>query len=66
LDATEQLQRLLRRTPNDVRIHLLLGNVYSQQLNQKDLARHHYEQVLVLNPRHPEASRIRFWIAANP
>jgi tetratricopeptide (TPR) repeat protein len=66
LDASDQLQRLLAANPSEARAHLSLGNLYSQQLDQPHLAREHYLRVLELNPRHAEAAKIRYWLAANP
>jgi tetratricopeptide (TPR) repeat protein len=66
LDACDQLQRLLAANASEVRAHLSLGNLYSQQLEQPPLAREHYLRVLELNPRHAEAAKIRYWLAANP
>lgn len=65
-DATEELTRIVADSPDDVRAHLALANLYAQQLNRPKLAREHYLRVLELNPRHPEAGKIRFWLAANP
>ena len=65
-DAADQLQKLLGTNPSDARAHLSLGNLYAQQLQQPELAREHYQRVLELNPRHPEAAKIRFWLTANP
>ncbi len=65
-DAADQLHKLLGANPSDARAHLSLANLYSQQLQQPDLAREHYQRVLELNPRHPEAAKIRFWLTANP
>jgi tetratricopeptide (TPR) repeat protein len=66
LDACDQLQKLLAENSSDARAHLSLGNLYSQQLDQPHLAREHYLRVLELNPRHVEAPKIRYWLAANP
>jgi len=66
LDAAHQLDRLLKENANDSRAHLSLGNLYAQQLKQPGRARDHYVRVLELNPRHPEAATIRYWLAANP
>jgi tetratricopeptide (TPR) repeat protein len=66
LDACDQLQKLLAANSSEVRAHLSLGNLYSQQLDQPGLAREHYLRVLELNPRHSEAAKIRYWLAANP
>jgi tetratricopeptide (TPR) repeat protein len=65
LDAVEELKRLLAANPSEARCHLSLGNLYSQQLRQPELARGHYERLLELNPRHPEAGRIRYWLSLN-
>jgi tetratricopeptide (TPR) repeat protein len=66
LDAVEELKRIVAATPASARAHLSLANLYSQQLHQNQLAREHYERVLELNPRHAEAPKIRYWLAANP
>ena len=63
-DAVEQLQDLIAAHDSDARAHLSLANLYSQQLLQPGLARAHYQRVLELNPRHPEATKIRYWLAA--
>jgi len=65
-DAADQLQRMLGENSADARVHLSLANLYSQQLQQPKLAREHYQRVLELNPRHPEAAKIRYWLAASP
>jgi len=66
LDARDQLQKLLDADASEARAHLSLGNLYSQQLEEPRLAREHYLRVLELNPRHAEAAKIRYWLAANP
>jgi tetratricopeptide (TPR) repeat protein len=66
LDASDQLKKLLAANASEVRAHLSLGNLYSQQLNQPGLAREHYLRVLELDSRHAEAAKIRYWLAANP
>jgi tetratricopeptide (TPR) repeat protein len=65
LDAVEELKRLVAANPADARSHLSLGNLYSQQLREPELARAHYQRLLELNPRHPEAGRIRYWLSLN-
>lgn len=65
-DAADQWARVIRQTPGDARAHLALANLCAQQLRQPDQAREHYQKLLELNPRHPEAAKIRFWLAANP
>lgn len=63
LDAVEQLQKLLVESPNEVRAHFSLANIYAQELDQPLLAEEHYQRVLQLQPSHPEAARIRLWLA---
>ena len=65
-DAADQLEKLVARTPSEVRAHLALGNIFAQQLRQNLKARQHYQKVLDLDPQHPQAAAIRFWLAANP
>lgn len=65
-DAVNELERVVARFPNEARAHLALGNLYAQQMNQPAKARQHYLKVLELEPRHAQASAIRFWLAANP
>jgi tetratricopeptide (TPR) repeat protein len=65
-DAALELERLLPRHPAETRIHLKLGNLYARKLAEPDQASRHYRKVLELEPRHPEASAIRFWLEANP
>lgn len=65
-DAAEQLQALLAENPSEARAHLSLANLCAQQLQQPALARTHYQRLLELNPRHPEAAKIRYWLTANP
>ena len=65
-DAADQFQALVSIDPADVRAHLSLANLYAQQLQQPEQARGHYARVLELNPKHAEAAKIRYWLAANP
>lgn len=64
-DSVDQLRQVLTEHANDARAHLSLANLFAQQLRQPVLAREHYLRVLELNPRHPEATKIRYWLAAN-
>jgi tetratricopeptide (TPR) repeat protein len=66
LDAVEQLEKAVQAAPADARPHLSLANIYAQQFRDNSAARRHYQKVLELNPRHPEAPKIRYWLAANP
>jgi tetratricopeptide (TPR) repeat protein len=64
-DAAEELLKVVRLRPNEARGHYSLGNVYANQLKQMPDAREHYQKALELNPSHPQASEIRFWLAHN-
>lgn len=63
VDAAEELKKLLATTPNDVPAHLALGNLSAQVLQDVAQARQHYLRVLELQPDHPEANNIRFWLS---
>jgi tetratricopeptide (TPR) repeat protein len=65
-DAANELEKLLARHPDELRAHLLLGNLYAQQLGQPDLAREHYKKVLETDPHNAQATAIRFWLQGNP
>ena len=65
-DAANELEKILHASPKEVRAHLMLGNIYSQQLGQPKLARDHYLKVLELDPRNAQSGPIRFWLSANP
>jgi len=65
-DAANELEKIIDAKPADVSAHLALGNLYAQQLNEREKARAHYAKVLELDRRNPHAAAIRFWLAANP
>jgi tetratricopeptide (TPR) repeat protein len=66
LDAANQLERVLSDRPDDARAHFALAKIQADRLAQVDSAREHYRRVLRLNPAHPEATAIRYWLAAHP
>ena len=65
-DAVNQFKKVLAARPDDARAHLALANIYAKTLHDSALARQHYLKVLELDPQSPQASDIRFWLAANP
>ena len=65
-DAADELKKILVAHPAEVRAHLTLANLYAQTLRDAAAARSHYLKVLELEPSHPQASEIRFWLSANP
>ena len=66
VDAATELEKLLAAEPNEVRAHLVLANLCAEQLQDKSKARVHYQRVLELDSRHSQATRIRYWLVANP
>jgi tetratricopeptide (TPR) repeat protein len=66
VDAVNELERVLANYPNEPRARLALGNLYAQRFHQPAKARQHYLKVLEVEPRHPQAGAIRYWLAANP
>ena len=65
-DAATELEKLLANTPDDASAHFVLANLHSQDFKQPAKARAHYLRVLELNPQHPQATAIRFWLRENP
>jgi tetratricopeptide (TPR) repeat protein len=65
-DAANELERLLAARSGEAKAHFVLAKIYGEKLAQIDSAREHYRRVLLLNPGHPEASAIRYWLAAHP
>jgi tetratricopeptide (TPR) repeat protein len=65
-DAANELEKLLAQHPDETRAHLLLGDLYAQELGQPDLARGHYKKVLEKDPANPQAPTLRAWLKNNP
>jgi len=65
-DAADELTKLLAQSPGDTRVYLTLGNLYAKELNQPDLARELYLKLLQAEPRHAQATAIRYWLANHP
>ncbi|MBC8094832.1 MAG: tetratricopeptide repeat protein [Akkermansiaceae bacterium] len=64
-DSVRELENLLAKYPNEARSHVVLGNLYAQQLRQPAKAKEHYVKALELDPRHPQAANIRYWLASH-
>jgi tetratricopeptide (TPR) repeat protein len=64
-DAAGEVEKLLAQKPSEARGHFLLASLYAESLKRPELARVHYRKVLELEPQHPQAMAIRFWLAAN-
>ena len=63
-DAVNELEKIVAHSPNETRAHLALGNLYAQQLKQPTRAPQHYLKVIELEPQHPHASALNFWLAS--
>lgn len=63
-EAATELDYVLRGHPDDVNAHFTLANLYAKKLGDATRAKYHYEQVLSLNPNHPSAVSIRYWLSA--
>jgi tetratricopeptide (TPR) repeat protein len=65
-DAEDQLEQVLKLDPKSARAHFALANLAADTLRKPDVARNHFRKVLELEPNHPNASQIRYWLAAHP
>ena len=65
-DAAKELEKMLAQHPEEIRAHLLLAEIYAQDLGEPAPARIHYQKVLQADPQNPQATTIRFWLQANP
>jgi len=66
IDAANELEKLVAKSPNDANAHYALANIYAQQLRQPARARPHYEKVLQVDPAYSQAYAIHDWLWANP
>jgi len=65
-DAANELERVLDANPGEARAHFALANLYAQTLGRPAQGRVHYLRLLELEPQHPQATAIRYWLEANP
>jgi tetratricopeptide (TPR) repeat protein len=66
-DAVNELKKVVAsNNPDDAPAHLVLGDIYAQQLHETADARLHYLKFLDLDPRNLQAANVRFWLASNP
>jgi hypothetical protein len=71
IDAAQELEKLLAGSSNEpsnhlAAAHLVLANLYADQLRQNQSARPHYAKVLELDPQNPQGTAIRYWLRDNP
>jgi protein O-GlcNAc transferase len=65
-DAARELERILAARPDEARAHFAVAKLYAEPLARVDLARAHYRKVLQLDPQHPQATAIRYWLSDHP
>lgn len=66
VDAARELEKLVAANSQEARAHLVLGNLYAEQLGNSSRARTHYLKVLEIDPRNSQATAIRYWLVAHP
>ena len=64
-DAVQELETFLQFDPNSVQGHLEAGNIYAEKLRDIEKAAIHYKRVIGLNPDHPQAVNMRYWLIRN-
>jgi tetratricopeptide (TPR) repeat protein len=65
-DAAQELERLVADHPTETRAQFNLAHLYADKLSEPQRAKTAYLRVLELNPQHPQATAIRYWLEANP
>jgi tetratricopeptide (TPR) repeat protein len=65
VDSANELEKLLVSFPSEARAHVVLGNLYAQQLRQPARAKEHYQKVLEIDPGNPQAPNIRYWLTSH-
>jgi len=61
-DSATAFQRCLRRSPNCVSVHLQLGLLYEDKLEQPLAAAYHYRQYLKMRPNANDAHAVQQWL----
>ena len=64
-DAAKELETFLQFDPNNIQAHLEAANLYAEKLYDVAKAAIHYKRVIGLNPEHPQAVNIRYWLIRN-
>ncbi len=65
-DAAQELERLVAAHPTEARAQFNLAHLYADKLNDPQRAKAAYQRVLELDPQHPQATAIRYWLEAHP
>ena len=64
-DAAIELETFLQFDPNSIQGHLEVGRLYAEKLRDIEKAAIHYKRAIGLNPEHPEAVNMRYWLIRN-
>jgi tetratricopeptide (TPR) repeat protein len=65
-DAVNELEKILTNNSEEPKVHFMLAKLYAEDFYRTDLARMHYRRVLELEPQHPQATAIRYWLNRHP
>ena len=64
-EAANELETFLQFDPNSIQGHLEVGKIYADKLRNIEKAAIHYKRAIGLNPEHPEAVNMRYWLIRN-
>ena len=64
-DAASEFETFLQLNPDNAQAHFEAGKLYAERLNDVDRANVHYKRVIGLQPGHPQAVNIRYWLIRN-
>ena len=64
-NAAGEFETFLQFHPDNAQAHFEAGNLYADKLNDVAKANIHYKRVIGLQPDHPQAVTIRYWLIRN-
>jgi len=64
-DAASEFETYLQFDPDNAQAHFEAGKLYAEKLNDVARASVHYKRVIGLQPGHPQAVTIRYWLIRN-
>ncbi|MBC8243432.1 MAG: tetratricopeptide repeat protein [Verrucomicrobia bacterium] len=64
-DAATEFETFLQLNPDNAQAHFEAGKLYANRLNDVGKANIHYKRVIGLQPGHPKAVDIRYWLIRN-
>ena len=63
--AARELETYLQSNPDSAQAHFEAGKLYAEKLHDVARANVHYKRVIGLQPGHPQAVAIRYWLIRN-